>query len=229
MEFLQYDTDTNKWSPKSLDTNYYNVTSANFVAGTLDGGTIEDTKHSDAAYDGVTINISEVSNAPGLDVRINFTNVSNFQQGIMRYKTSELKGEHPKIQMWDYENNRWKSYPPVAETDSFAIIEEPVFNSDRLLENGTAQMRIYKEENGNTNNKYYIDWITVADGFDVPTGEETDPIWSSEKNDYYNKTQINDSYLENDGDTITGSLTFKNNTEENKIYTNDQGTLVFEV
>jgi len=158
-----------------LNSSYHNVTSAWVIKGTIDEGELGNIQHPDGDYDGITLDFSEEAGSPGLEVYMNFTDVADFYRGIMRYKTSSISGDYPTIQMWDYETNEWEDYPPMAEIKTFATIAQPVFDSQSHLEDGVAQMRIYKESNGNTNNHYYIDWVAIVEGPGMPGGQETDP------------------------------------------------------
>jgi len=157
-----------------LETVYYNLTQSNSVVGTIEGQ-LADTQHKDGNYDGVTLNITEEAGSPGLDIRMNFTGVEDFNQGIMRYRTSSLSGDYPIIQVYDYTEGVWEEYPYVSETEGFATIVQPVFDSTNHIKDNVVQMRIYKASNGNTNNHYYIDWIAISDGYGTPSGEEVDP------------------------------------------------------
>lgn len=158
-----------------LSSIYYNATSALAIVGTIDAGTLADTHHSDGSYDGTTFNFSEAAGSPALDLRINFTGIEDFNRGVIRYKTSSLAGNYPIVQMWNYDSSIWEDYPPVGESDTFATMTQPVFDSSDHLEDGVAQMRIYKASNGNTNNHYYVDWIAIVQGFGTPSGQEVDP------------------------------------------------------
>jgi len=164
------------FNASKLATIYYNASQPNAVAGVIDGGTIADTQHQDGNYDDVTFNFSEQAGSPALDLRMNFTNIEDFNQGIMRYKTSGLSGDYPIIYMWDYDSEDWDEYPAVAESENFATIVQPVFDSADHILNGVAQMRIYKAGNGNTNNHYYVDWVAVSKGYGTPSGNEVDPF-----------------------------------------------------
>ena len=164
------------FNESKLDSIYYSVTQSEIIAGTLDGGTLADITHSDGAYDGITMNFSEVAGSPGIDIRFNFTGVDDFNRGVMRYRTSGLSGDYPIIQMWNYDASSWEDYPPVGESDSFATMTQPVFDASDHLQDGVAQMRIYKAANGNINNHYYVDWIAIVKGFGVPSGQEIDPF-----------------------------------------------------
>jgi len=162
------------FNESKLATTYYNATQSNTVTGTVVGG-IEKTQHQDGKYDGDTLNITEASGMPGLDLRINFTGITTFNAGVMRYKTSSLAGDYPIIQLWNYDTSDWEAYPAVAESEFFATIEQPVFDSTDHVSGGVVQMRLYKASNGNTQNKYYVDWIAISKGFGTPSGEEVDP------------------------------------------------------
>jgi len=164
------------FNESQLSTTYYNATQSQAIAGTIDGGNLGNTQHQDGKYDGNTFNFSEASGSPGLDLRINFTGIDSFNQGVMRYKTSSLSGAFPIIQVWNYVTSAWEDYPYVSTSSAFATITQPVFDSsDHVDVNGIVQMRLYKASNGNTNNKYYIDWIAISKGFGTPSGEEVDP------------------------------------------------------
>lgn len=161
------------FNESQLDTTYFNATKSAAIYGTI-SGVIDYTQHKDGNYDGITLNITEVAGSPALDVRLNFTDVSGFNQGIMRYKTSVLTGDYPIIQVWDYNESSWEDYPSVSSSSTFVIITEPVFDSVHHLNNSVVQMRIYKASNGNTNNKYYIDWVAVSKGFGSLSGTSID-------------------------------------------------------
>jgi len=162
------------FNSSKLAPTYYNVNSTSLGAGTIQG-TINLTYHINGDYDGRTFNITESAGSPALNITMNFTNITSFDEGIIRYYTTEIKGEYPIIQLWNYDTNDWEDYPPMASTTTFRTIEESVFDETNHIENGTVQMRMYKSENGNVNNIYYIDWIAIVDGYGVPSPEETDP------------------------------------------------------
>jgi len=164
------------FNESKLEIEYYNATSAVAITGTIDGDLIW-THHQDGNYDGKTVNITESAGSPGLDVRINFTDgIVDFTNGVMRYYTSSLAGDEPIIQLWDYNDSEWEDYPAITESETFTTIERNVFDSYSHVKDGNVAMRIYKASNGNTNNKYYIDWLTIAKGFGVPSGNEVDPF-----------------------------------------------------
>ena len=173
-----------------LSTIYYNATQSSAITGTIDGGTLEDTQHQDGNYDGNTFNFSEESGSPGLDLRMNFTGVIDFNQGIIRYKTSALKGDYPIIQLWSYTDSDWEDYPSFAESESFATITQPVFDATEHLQDGVVQMRIYKSDNGKTQNHYYVDWVAISKGYGTPSGQEIDP-YSYHRNSNLNASGYN--------------------------------------
>ena len=178
---------TFSFNESQLSTKYYGISSYSSIAGTITGN-IASTIHNDGNYDGITLNITEVAGSPGLDVRFNFSGITSFSQGIMRYYTSSLSGDFPIVQLWSYNDFVWEDYPEVTESDSFATIEQGVFDVSSHISGGIVQMRIYKESNGNINNDYYVDWVSIAKGFGVPTGEEIDPL-------SVHKTSINTTEL----------------------------------
>jgi len=164
-----------------FNPTYHNATEAEAEVGIIDGGTLVDTQHQDAQYDGHTFNFSEEAGAPGLDMYLNFTglDVDTFGRGIMRYKTSPLSGDFPIVQMWSYTDNEWEDYPSIVESETFATMTQPVFDGASHIQDGVAQMRLYKASNGNTQNHYYIDWIAIISGYGLPIGEEVDPDFNA--------------------------------------------------
>ena len=206
------------FNASKLSTIYYNATQSAFVTGTLNAGTLANTQHSDGIYDGVTMNFSEEAGSPALDVRINFTNIESFNRGVIRYKTSNLAGAYPIIQMWNYDMGVWEDYPPIAESLTFATITQPVFDASDHVQDNVAQMRIYKASNGNTNNHYYVDWIAVSKGYGTPSGEEIDP-YSFHRFENLNNTGYN----------ITASNFFGGNitlTNGGKVWDNSTCTFI---
>jgi len=226
-----FDGSTLDFNKSKLSTIYYNLTQVELIAGTIDGGTLADTQHQDGAYDSVTLNISESAGAPGLDIRLNFTGIEDFNRGVMRYKTGNLAGDFPIIMMWNYDESEWEDYPVVAESESFATITQPVFDSSDHLQDGVAQMRIYKAGNGNINNHYYIDWIAISKGYGTPSGQEVDPhfkVWLNNAVFEYNVNgsmiNITAKYFLGDGSKLTGISTY-NSTYAGFVDTNDTSTI----
>ena len=176
---LKNTTNGFNFNDSKLSTTYYNVTQVSAVSGTIDAGTLADTQHQDGSYDGKTLNFTEVSGSPGLDFRMNYTDIESFNRGIIRYKTSSLAGTYPIIQLWNYDSLIWEDYPPMSESLTFATITQPVFDDSEHISGGVVQMRLYKASNGNINNHYYVDWVSIASGFGTPSGVEVDPYFSN--------------------------------------------------
>ena len=181
-----------------LTTIYHNLTVASIVAGTS-AGVLASTQHQDGDYDGLTFNLTEASGSPGLDARMNYTNITTFNAEVMRYYTSNLAGDYPVIQVWDYDDGEWEDYPSVVESESFATIEQPVFDSTDHIQDGVVAMRLYKAANGNTQNHYYLDWLALISGPGTPAGEEVDPYWKADKADYVNYTYWRSNTVNNTG------------------------------
>lgn len=193
--WINWDGDSPEFNQSKLAVTYYNATQSEAVVGTIDGGTLVQTQHLDGNYDAITFNFSEEAGSPALDLRINFTNVSAFNQGVIRYRTSNLAGSYPLIQLWNFVDEVWEDYPPLAESIPFATITQPVFDDTEHLENEVVSMRLYKESTGNINNHYYVDWLAVLEGFGTPSGEEIDP-YSYHTDEDINATGYN-IYAEN--------------------------------
>ncbi len=199
-----FDGSTLTFNESKFDPTYHNPIQAEVITGTIDGGTLADVQHSDAGYDGVTFNFSE--EVGGLDLRLNFTglDVTTFNRGIMRYKTSDLKGDFPIVQMWNYEDSVWEDYPPVTESETFATMTQPVFDGADHIQGGVAQMRIYKD-GGNTQNHYYVDWIAIVSGVGLPVGEEVEPDFNAWLNKPVFEVNVNGSLVNSTWDRITAN------------------------
>ena len=184
------------FNESKLSTIYYNATQSEVVTGIIDGGTLVDTQHPDGNYDGTTFNFTEASGSPGLDLRINFTSIDDFNKGYMRYKTSSLSGDAPLVQLWDYDDNEWEGgYGYVFEsTNDFFPLSGDVLDSSEHIQDGVVQMRLYKSSNGNTQNHYYVDMLTIVKGYATPSGNvNLDPY--AKKVDYRNLT--NNKFTDN--------------------------------
>jgi len=218
-EWSSFDGSTFDFNESMLSTTYYDAISMNIVAGTLDGGSLSNTTHSDGSYDGITMNISEASGSPGLDVRINFTDGETFNLLIMRYKTSELSGDYPILQLWNYDTLEWEDYPIIGTTTDFKIIDRTVFDPSSHISGGIVQLRFYKSSNGNTNNHYYIDWLAIATGYGTPIGYEIDPL-SFHKDMNLDNTgyNITTDFFNGDGSLLTGITSGWNLTGSNYLY-----------
>lgn len=209
------------FNESKLSTQYFNVSQYSVLKGTIAGNILYINE-----YDGTTINITEEAGSPALDIYMNFTGITEFNTGVMRYKTSTLAGSYPIIYVWDYAESEWEEYPPVPEHLSFITITEPVYDWDNHIQDGVVQMRIYKASNGNTNNKYYIDWVQIAKGYGTPSGEEADPysIHIDKINETYfyydNVLQLNTSSVFSNAENITidETLTVKTDRDKSSFY-----------
>ncbi|MFO7883107.1 MAG: hypothetical protein R6U52_11305 [Kosmotogaceae bacterium] len=175
-DWNNFDGYTLDFNETKMSATYHGGNSLNIVAGNLEGGTLNDTIHPDGKFDGVSLHISEVNSDPGLDVRVNLTGIEEFSRGIARYNTTELSGERPVFQIYNFERGNWEGYKQAVETQTCRVSEISVFNDDGYINpEGTVMMRLYKSEKGKVNNEYYFDWLALSSGFGVPAGDETDP------------------------------------------------------
>lgn len=216
-DYNSFDGNILTFNTTKLSTVYYNANSSNLIAGTVNGGTIVDTQHPDGSYDSVTFNFTEASGSPGLDLRLNFTSIEDFSRGVIRYKTSTLAGSYSIIQVWNYDDSVWEDYPPLAQSLTFATITQPVFDSSEHLQDGIVQMRLYKASNGNTNNHYYVDWVSISKGYGVPSGEEIDPYsWhrasTGETGNFTTTGNVTAGYFFGNGSQLTGVSKVDTNT-----------------
>lgn len=163
-----------------LTTIYHNASTASAIRGTVEGELFT-THHNDGNYDSLTFNFTEEAGADGLDLRVNFTGIDSFNGGVIRYYTTDLSGDFPVIQLWSFIDEEWEDYPVLSTSESFATIEQSVYDDTDHIDSGLVRMRIYKKANGNTGNIYYVDWIALISGPGTPAGEETDPFYMQDK------------------------------------------------
>ena len=230
-DWLYNDSTTIYFNSTKLSTTYYDATYAYAIVGTIDAGTLANTQHSDGNYDGITFDFSEEAGSPGLDLRINFTDITEFNGGVMRYRTDDLAGNYPIIQLWNFVDNGWEDYPPVGESIPYATINQDVYDYTEHVSNGNVSMRIYKASNGNTNNHYYIDWISIYKGYGTPAPEETDPYsWhrdtTGEYGNFTTSGYVNGTHI-GDGSQLTGINLFNLSDNDLLNVTNDGAKTTF--
>ena len=164
---------------------YYNATLYNAIRGTAVGPVAYLN-----GYNGDSVNVTEQAGAIGLDFRLNFTNVNKFSEIVIRYKNTPGESHILRLQLWDYSDKEWENYGTASEVTDWTIFEFGVFDyEEHIDENGTVQVRMYQEANGNTGHVHYFDWVTIVEGVAAPlSGAEVDPL-------SIHKTAINDTQL----------------------------------
>lgn len=185
LDFLQYNSTTGQWHPVSLEAQYFNATSLQTVAGT-GAGTIGGIQ----AYNGYTYNITETASNPGLDFRVNFTGVDTFDGLQVRWMAPAGGNHLVLVQIWDYDDSDWEDYDYFSPTGTFILRSIQVPDPQDHIQSGKVQIRFFIDSTGNPSHMHEIDWVTLSKGAPLGTGTETDPVWSSEKGNYYNTTQV---------------------------------------
>jgi hypothetical protein len=183
---------SNRFNETKLETIFYQASAINNVTGTMEGS-ISDIQ----TYNGTSYNISEV--ASDLELRINFTGVVDFNELIIRYKSSEEDEPHLiSVQIYDYENSEWESYGSLTSNSIYQIVDFGVYDADSHISGGVVQIRIFQDEGvPPKTHKHQFDWVTISKGFGTPNGEEIDP----------RSFHINEN-LDNTGYNITASYLF---------------------
>ncbi|GAF87950.1 unnamed protein product, partial [marine sediment metagenome] len=155
---------------------YYNATSVQAVIGTIDDGDVDDTK----VFDGESLNVSEANAEPGLDLRINFTGVDDFNQLIIRYKTTPNKDHKVVIQLWDFVNDVWDDHDFYIETEFWDNPYIPIWDSTLHIGTGAnageVWVRIYMEDRGKTIHTHFFDFFQLSLGTGTFASQEVDPL-----------------------------------------------------
>ena len=154
-----------------LSTIFYNVTQVAVITGTGEGVLVDIQSYNNIAY-----NVTE--DASDLELRINFTGVEDFNNLIIRYKSTEEDEPHIiLIQIWHYGDSSWEDYGTIPAIGSYHVVEFGVFDSGEHVSGGVVQVRAYQDEGVPAKtHEHNFDWITVSKGFGTPVGEEVDPL-----------------------------------------------------
>lgn len=168
--YIYHNGDETKFNITKIQTQYFNATSVHAYRGTESGELAYIN-----AYNGASYNVTEASGAEGLDFRINFTGITEFNQIIIRYKTTTGEAHTSYLQLWSYTDSDWENYGVGSEVADYMLFDFGVYDDTEHISGGTVQIRIYIPENGNTGHTHYFDWVTISEGLSTPSGAETDP------------------------------------------------------
>jgi len=221
--YLYWEGDKITFNQTKLETIYYNVSSVQAIVGTTAGaiGLIQ-------IYDILSYNVTEASGTPGLDFRMNFTGVEDFNQIVLRYKSSSLENHLMKLQIYDYGSSSWENYGTGGLVADYTVFSFLVLDAADHISDGLVQVRVYTSDNGNTNHKHQFDLVQISKGLGTPSGSEIDPIWTSEKANYYLLTNpysfwnstfatFNKTYADTLYYGITNPFSFYNSTNPQEI------------
>lgn len=187
--FLYNDSTKIYFNDSKLSTIFYNATLVTNITGISSGG-LSDIQ----SYNGISYNVTETTgSAPGLDLRVNFSGITDFNSLIIRYKSSASENHIIKIQLYDYSSSSWEDYGYFSLVNTFEMKVLGVFDSSEHISGGVVQVRFLSESNGIQTHIHYFDWVEISKGYGTPSGQEVDPYWNSDKINYYNKTEINNT------------------------------------
>lgn len=153
-----------------LTTIFYNATNVNAVTGTP-SGTVELLQ----VYNSTSYNISE--DGSDMELIVNFTGITEFNQLIVRYKSSDTESHTMAIQIWSYTDSDWEDYRTVGNTENvYNIFTMSVFDDDEHVDGGTVQVRFYTDNLGAQTHLHQFDWVAISSGPATPSSDETDPF-----------------------------------------------------
>jgi len=203
------ETQLNDSIEAKIAVTYYNASSYNIVEGTLDDGDLSSIQ----TYDWVMMNISESVGSPAFDLRVNFTGIEDFNELIIRMKTTDGGNHRYKIQIYNYVKGSWEDYSNFVEVDTFKVMSLGVYDSSEHISDNIVQVRIYLDESGIPSHKVYFDWIELSLGPGTFSTNEIDPL----------------SYHKGENITTSNSIKLTNTTTTWRNYVDANGTLVWEV
>ena len=152
--------------------------------------------------------------------RLNNVDTSSWTAGDTLYVSPTTAGELTNIKPTQPD----KSFRVGTVIRSDASDGSILVDNDRELDNFNSGSVIFANGNGelaqdtnltynHTTDTFSVDGNVSADYFLGDGSQltnvnytETDPIWSSDKGDYYNKTEVNDSYLAIDGSNANSNI-----------------------
>ena len=165
-----YNTSMKDYVDAKLITIFYNATAISAVIGNPSGliGNI-------TAYDSLSLNVTEVSS--DIDFRINFTSIPEFNQLIVRYKSSSSESHTAVIQIYNYDDSVWEDYRTIGNTENNYVIDTmTVYDADEHVSGEVVQVRFYSINGGGSTHLHQFDWVSISKGPATPSSDETDPF-----------------------------------------------------
>ena len=167
---LENNISVNNNIDSKLITTFFNATNVNPETGTP-AGTVADLQ----LYDGVSYNVSEVSS--DMELIVNFTSITEFNQIVVRYKSSSTENHVMVVYLWDYTTSGWESYLTIGNTENeYVVLETSVFDQAKHISGEVVQVRFYSNNPGGSTHLHQFDWVTISKGTATPSGDETDPF-----------------------------------------------------
>lgn len=161
-----------------LDTEFFNATQIDTVAGTVDAGDIDSLS---GFGDGNSYNISELNNQDFI-IYVNWTGITDFNNLNLRYwyDATDDKAHHIHTCLWDFIRSDWDcEYTEIEYSSHFVIGVSEVFDAPSHIgtgaDSGKVLMGLFHDsegDKGRISHKFYLDYATLSLGFTgfVPTG-----------------------------------------------------------
>jgi hypothetical protein len=180
--YLYNDSQYIYFNDSELSTTFYNVSQLSVISGTGVGQLSDIQTYNDVPY-----NVTEAV-SPAFDFRLNFTGVDDFNQIVVRYKSTTGENHILYLQIWDYSTSTWENYHSFGEVTDYNTITMGVFDSSEHISGGVVQIRFYQATNGNPSHTHYFDWVAISKGLGASSGEEVDPLT-------YHRNESDNRYL----------------------------------
>ena len=165
---LENNNSVNNNIDSKLITTFFNATTNQTITGTPSG--IIDLLQ---LYDGISYNVTEVSS--DMELIVNFTSITEFNQIVVRYKSSSTENHVMVVYLWDYTTSSWESYLTIGNTENeYVVLETSVFDQEKHISGEVVQVRFYSNNLGGSTHLHQFDWVTISKGIATPSGDETD-------------------------------------------------------
>jgi len=150
------------------------------TAYTVNSGTIvSGDKNSTYALDGVAGVVAETTGAPAFDIDFNFTQLEGVVSEVDLKMCAYYDGvptHEVYLQLYNHTSGSWDTVYTFTDGDSYSWINRTVVESHDEAEdyipntggdNDVLEMRVYHPRAGNTNDRFYVDFIAIETKYNL--------------------------------------------------------------
>ena len=213
-KYLSFDGSTLDFSEAELNStidlrtisNYYNASLISTISGTLDAGNLASIIFPE---DGDTYNVSEDVGADPLIIAINFSNVDSFDSIVGRIYYDGGLGHVIQLEIQRSDTGIWENYLDLTDTTDFVNIYVPVFDPElHVFGDGGVAIRFTHVQSGIPTHNFYIDYLTIVDGWTTLTVADHDALGGRDSIDNHPWALPTNGSLRNASSVIvTGNVT----------------------
>jgi len=129
-------------------------------------------------YDGQSFNVTEIAGSNPLEVRINFTGIVTFDNILIRERYDGGSGHEIDVELWNYVDGIWDNYFEITDQSQLTQLPAiPVPDSTEHISGNVVMLRFnHVTTPGNTQHKFYIDYVQLIDGTSTLTNIAHDSL-----------------------------------------------------